>query len=487
VETAAQDAAGSLRAAVGAAARTRSTLAAAVPAAGSWTAQQVQLARQQTVDLGLDAALLTTAGAAAKRVGTAATAVVEATQALETALRSDLQQVQRRDDVNDRGRHATLRTLTEALAGLREARHDSDAAAAALRAAVEPVVSTRTASAGLEELLEAARHSTALAAELRRAAARAQADLRLANAEKALAAAAATVLDSRFEQMSDSITRWWLTIRPEELVAFAGVQRRAGGATFVNLMASLRINATAPAVERHALGVFSDSQLNALGLSTFLARTELLRTPLVVLDDPIPGSDGDHRFTFAENTVDGLLQGGTQVILMTYDDKLARLAAGQQPESDRRRFELTLSDYVTGIEPTLTSDVFDELLLEAEGYVNSPTPQGRRTASNNYRVAAERLAKQIIATARTSDPGGTPSSVGDVEKEARLLRDLVPLVKAVALDNAERGRWTNFASVLNPGSHDDDLPSNADLRQIRGNLRKIATAHRRHWPGGLVQ
>ncbi len=299
--------------------------------------------------------------------------------------------------------------------------------------------------------------------------------------------AAATVLDSRFEQMSDSITRWWITIRPEELVAFAGVQRRAGGATFVNLMASLRTNPTASPVERHALGVFSDSQLNALGLSTFLARTELLRTPLVVLDDPIPGSDGDHRFTFAENTIDGLLQGGTQVILTTYDEKLARLAAGQQPEADKRTFELTLSDHVAGTEPTLTSDVFDELLLEAEGYVNSPTPQGRRAASTNYRIAAERLAKQIIATARTADPDGTPTSIRDIEKEAKLLRDLVPRVKAVSLDNAEKGRWTNFASVLNPGSHDDDLPSNADLKQIRGNLRKIATAHRRHWAGGLVQ
>ncbi len=487
VETAAQAATGSLRAGVEAAERARAQLPAVVPAAGSWTAAQVQLARQQMVDLGLDAGLLLAAGAGAGRVTTAGATVAEAAQALEAALRADLEQVQRRADVDDPGRHLAAQALAEALAGLQEARHESDAAAAALRAAVEPVVSTRTANAGLAELLEAVRHADALVAELRGAAARARADARLAIAEKALGAGAATVLDSRFEQMSESISRWWLTIRPEELVAFAGVQRRARGATFVNLMASLRTNPTAPAVERHALGVFSDSQLNALGLSTFLARTELLHSPLVVLDDPIPGSDGDHRFTFAENTVEGLLQGGTQVILTTYDDKLARLAAGQQPETDRRTFELTLSDYVAGSEPTLTSDVFDELLLEAEGYVNSPTPQGRRTASTNYRVAAERLAKQIIATARTADPGGAPTSVRDVEKEAKLLRELVPLVKAVALDNSERGRWTNFASVLNPGSHDDDLPFNADLRQIRGNLRKIATVHRRHWPGGLVQ
>lgn len=486
VETAAQTAAGRLRAGLEAAGRVRGQLPAVVPAAGSWSSAQVQLARQQMVGLSLDAALLLAAGAAARRVRAAGVTVAEATQALEAALRSDLGQVQRRADVDDRRRHLAAQALAEALVGLQEARRDSDAAAAALRAVVEPVVSTHTAQTGFAELLEAARYADELAAELRRASARTQADARLARAEKALEAAAETVLDSRFEEMSDSITRWWLTIRPEELVAFAGVQRRARGALFVNLMASLRTDPAAPAVERHALGVFSDSQLNALGLSTFLARTELLRTPLVVLDDPIPGSDGDHRFTFAENTVEALLQGGTQVILTTYDDKLARLAAGQQPETDRHTFELTLSDYVAGTEPTLTSDVFDELMLEAEGYVNSPTPQGRRTASTNYRIAAERLAKQIIATARTADPGGTPASVRDVEKEAKLLRDLVPLVKAVALDNAERGRWTNFASVLNPGSHDDDLPSNADLRQIRGNLRKIATAHRRHWPGGLV-
>lgn len=35
------------------------------------------------------------------------------------------------------------------------------------------------------------------------------------------------------------------------------------------------------------------------------------------LDDPIPGSDADHRFAFAQNTVDGLLNAGTQVILTT--------------------------------------------------------------------------------------------------------------------------------------------------------------------------
>ncbi len=372
---------------------------------------------------------------------------------------------------------------TTATAGL--ARQDSDDAATALQASVEPIVATRAARAGLDELLEATRHADAFSAEVLRAATRSTADARLGNAEKALAAAVTTVLDSRFEQMSDSITQWWLTIRPEELVSFAGVQRRAGGATFVNLMASLRTDPTAEAVERHALGVFSDSQLNALGLSTFLARTELLRTPLVVLNDPIPGSDADHRFTFAQNTLDRLVSRGTQVVLTTYDSKLAQLAAGQQIGRGRRTFELTLVDHVAGTEPTLTSDVFDQLMLDAEDNVNAPGAQGRRSACTNYRVAAERLAKQIIATARTAT--GVSTSVADVEQEARMLGPLVRLVKPYALSDGERGRWSNFAGVLNPGNHDDDVPSNADLKQVRHNLKEIARAHRSRYPGGLVQ
>lgn len=72
VERAAQEAAGSLRAASAAAESTRAQALAAVPAAGSWTADRVRLARQQMADLGLDEALLTTAGAAVGRVRDAA-------------------------------------------------------------------------------------------------------------------------------------------------------------------------------------------------------------------------------------------------------------------------------------------------------------------------------------------------------------------------------------------------------------------------------
>jgi hypothetical protein len=62
----------------------------------------------------------------------------------------------------------------------------------------------------------------------------------------------------------------------------------------------------------------------------------------------------------------------------------------------------------------------------------------------------------------------------------------VPLVSGYALDNAERGQWRTFAKVLNPGNHDDDVPSTTELKQVRGNLRKINKSHKAHWAGGLL-
>lgn len=186
-----------------------------------------------------------------------------------------------------------------------------------------------------------------------------------------------------------------------------------------------------------------------------------------------------------QNTLGALLDAGTQVVLTTYDDKLADWAATQHADRDRRTFELVLIDHVAGIEPTQTSDVFFQLMLEAEDGLNAPSPKGRRSACNTYRSAAERLAKQIVATARTD--AGTPTTVTDVERDAKLLKDLVPLVRGFALTGGEKGNWSTFAKVLNPGSHDDDVPSTAELIQVRGNLRAIAKTHRAHWPGGLVR
>jgi hypothetical protein len=120
-------------------------------------------------------------------------------------------------------------------------------------------------------------------------------------------------------------------------------------------------------VTREALGVYSDSQLNALGLSIFLARTELLGTHVLVLDDPIPGSDPEHRLTFVQNTLGELLHAGVQVVVTTFDGKLADWAfASHGSSSEGISYRLDLIDVIAGPEPSMTADAFSQLMLEAE-------------------------------------------------------------------------------------------------------------------------
>lgn len=378
----------------------------------------------------------------------------------------------------------TLEPLRVKLAAL-ENHVLNDSSAMSLTEAVEPLLRTRLHSEGTQELLEVLRSRHEIVQELHVARKRVDAQKRLEKADRVLKKATGVVLDQRFATMSDSIMRWWESIRPEELVGFAGVKRRAAGAVFVNLVAAMQADAQGEPVQRDALGVFSDSQLNALGLSTFLARTELVKSPFVFLDDPIPGSDGDHRLTFCQNTLANLLSSGMQVIVTTYDPKLAEHAQTINESWEPITYDLTLLNIVEGTEPAQTSDLFSNYMLQGEDGINAPTSAGRRGASTAYRSAAERLAKQVVATNRTAS--GTVTSVADIEREAKELGKLIPLVVPYTLSPDEKGKWQVIPKVLNPGNHDDGAPSTIDLKQIRGNLRQIAKAHSEKWGKDLVR
>ena len=460
------------------------TLPGNVPAAGTWSPGQLATAAAQLRRLDVDDALAAPAQAAAATLLAATdgvrTAIKEATETLDrTAL-----DIKARNDLSGDLGHAYT-ALTDVVEQLQRASQDHHDPLEALRGAVEPAVRHRVAGSGLAELLHLATHVEQLVEDLVAEAGRQRAVKRLKAAEVALGKGAGRVLDARFERMSEAIDGWWSSIRPKELVGFGGVRRRAGGARFVNLDATLRSAPSGEGVIRDALGVFSDSQLNALGLSIFLARAELLGSSVIVLDDPVPGSDADHRLCFVQNTLDRLLDAGTQVILTTFDTKLADLARSNHNYRDLHMFELSLADPRVGTRAAQTPDTFSRLMKDAGEHLKESTLNGRKAASDCYRSAAERLAKQIIATGRTHE--GTRCTVADVHAEASMLGNLVPLVRPFALDRAEQGRWDSFGRVLNPGNHDDEPPPTGELNQIKGNLSNIAKAHARRWPGGLLQ
>lgn len=461
------------------------TITTTVPSVVKWTEQQRVNAADAVRDLDIDDTLLNDVQGQASQVATAVSNLRSVVAAARGSVERAGDAVAGRQPVADElsGRYAVIASATANLIGVIEG---YSRVTDVLRTGVEAAARSRITVSGLTEMADLLARRADVVADVVAESQRQRIIKRLNGAEKQLRDAAGAVLDTRFDQMSDTIAKWWGTIRPEELVGFGGVKRRAGGNLFVNLVAALHVDQASPPIERDALGVYSDSQLNALGLSLFLARNDLLGSPIVILDDPIPGSDSDHRLTFVQNTLGRLLDAGIQVVITTFDSKLAELAQANFGAGEYTAYTLDLLNVVAGTEATLATDVFAQFMLEGEEYLNSPTAKGRRAACGNYRSAAERLAKQIIATGQTE--AGTPTTVADVDAKGLTLGELVPLMLPFVIDgNAEKGQWRTFAKVLNPGNHDDEVPSIGDLKQVRGNLRTINKAHKKHWSGGLLQ
>ena len=73
-----------------------------------------------------------------------------------------------------------------------------------------------------------------------------------------------------------------------------------------------------------ALQVFSESQVNALGIAAFITRSELIGHRVIVFDDPVQSMDEEHFKTFARDVLQHLLAEEFQVVLLTHNDTFAR-------------------------------------------------------------------------------------------------------------------------------------------------------------------
>lgn len=343
------------------------------------------------------------------------------------------------------------------------------------------ILQSATLPQGTREVLDLLEHRDELHHELRVSRHQEKVRQRVEVLGRLIQAAEEALLDERFDNMGSEIDRWWATLRPDELVRFGGVGRRASGRRYVNLTAELSVSDDATPQVRDAVGVFSDSQLNALGLAAFLARQRLLKSPLVVLDDPLPGYDPDHQVTFAASTITELLDDDVQVILLTHDPKIAGEVVGRHQYRDLLHYRLALQSIAEGTNVTNEDDFVGRKLVEAQGHIKSQTVEGRKAAASALRDAAERLGKQIVAAARSAN--GSPTTVASLGK--MMLGQLIPEVLPHVRGQDEPGRWNSWKNILNPGSHDDEPPSGQSLGVALGEIKKVRSDHEKHWTGGL--
>ena len=212
-----------------------------------------------------------------------------------------------------------------------------------------------------------------------------------------------------------------------------------------------------------------------MGLAAFLARCTLGSAPLVVLDDPVPGSDSEHRYTFAAGTVQELLNAGLQVIVTTFDVGLSRQLHSLYQDRKIAEYSAVLVDASKGTTVKRSTDRFDQLVAAAKDQMNSAVEDNRNMAGVNLRRAAERLSKSIIVAGRRKW-GDARACIADYD--GRNLDKLHSDVIQYAVEANEAGLWRAVARELNDAAHDaPTAPSRQALKQCHGNLTALRKLH----------
>ncbi len=134
------------------------------------------------------------------------------------------------------------------------------------------------------------------------------------------------ILESKRFAFNEEISTIWNTLRGDRYSKFQSLyipkSKGRGFPIEINVMAVLDDGTEEKEVD--ALRIFSESQINALGLSAFITRSKILGHKFIIFDDPVQSMDEEHFKTFTSGIIKKLLQDNFQVIIFTHSDQFAR-------------------------------------------------------------------------------------------------------------------------------------------------------------------
>ncbi|MGW4742042.1 AAA family ATPase [Nocardia xishanensis] len=187
----------------------------------------------------------------------------------------------------------------------------------------------------------------------------------LKRAEDWLKSATAGLRDERMAPL-ETTARWiWRTLRQQSNVELGGIRLQGNAGTARRVL----LDVTVDEVDGAALGVMSQGELHALGLSLFLPRATVEESPFrfVMIDDPVQAMD--------PAKVDGLARvlafvaWTRQVVVFTHDERLAEAVRRMQLDAcvlEVQRRERSV------IEVRTSSDPVRRYLDDARSLVRTP-------------------------------------------------------------------------------------------------------------------
>jgi len=281
------------------------------------------------------------------------------------------------------------------------------------------------------------------------------------------------VLESRRTAFSTSMSSIWNALRGDRYSSFAElfIPPPRGKGFPVEIQVKAKLDDGTRVVEVDALRVFSESQVNALGIAAFVTRSRLLGHSVLVFDDPVQSMDEDHFRSFAGQLLPQLLDQGLQVVVLTHNDTFGRDISFAH--SDRADY-VTLSirhSRRTGTQVEEGNRRVQERLAKAEHLGEEGKLQ---EAWKTVRLAIERL--YVLALAKYSKAGFDPKSCESQAAEAMWEAGAGAMVTAKVAGSAVRLKDILDCTVA--GAHDksprgftDLIAATAYVKSLLGPLR----------------
>jgi RecF/RecN/SMC N terminal domain len=342
----------------------------------------------------------------------------------------------------------------------------------ALTIRLHEIIDAESRTTGWPDLIDLARDPAGLRDSLLEQAARRAVQAELIRALRQIDTAKEKVLDDKFHDMSDSIQYWWSLLRPADLVYFSALKQRPGARRTVDFKAGLSIDSdrSMPKV-RDVIAVFSQSQIQCLGLALFIARAAHDASGFVVLDDPVLSSDEDYRAHFNASVVERLIDLPMQVIILTQDQKTWRDLEHRYLHRNIDMFQMSLQNALDGPTVSHTSDDLVAMLIRVRSLLGADHPDLRKQSGGYLRDAAECFCKEILVRNRWK-AGDQKAALSDYD--GKNLRALCPKVEPLlTLDASHAGKLRAVRDILNPAQHDDTIPSRGSLLVALGDLERL--------------
>ena len=276
-------------------------------------------------------------------------------------------------------------------------------------------------------------------------------------------------LEGRRVLFSEGMQKVWSCLREDTYSAFSNLQvpEPKGKGFPVVLEVKATLDDGLETKEIDALKVFSESQVNALGVAAFVTRSRLLGHDLLIFDDPVQSMDEDHFKTFARDVLPPILDEGRQIILLTHNETFARdISYWHHERSNYVTLEVRMSQK-DGCLVYEGNRRFSERLRNAERLAN----EGQLKESwIHVRLAIERLytVTKIKYGPSDFDPDSWKNQPAEYMWSGGGIDTIV-----TSVDHNAGKRLKEILTMTAAGAHDKGAPGLTDLRGATKFLRGL--------------